>query len=191
MTEVNKLNIENLIEKLLTEIGENPDREGLVKTPHRVSKAWEFFAKGYSQKLDEIINDAIFTEHYDEMVTIIDIDFFSMCEHHLLPFFGRTHIAYIPNGKILGLSKLPRIVEMFSRRLQVQERMTQEIAKTIDNVLKPRGVAVVVEGQHMCMQMRGVEKKNSFAVTSCMLGGFKKDARTRDEFLKIIAMKKN
>jgi GTP cyclohydrolase I len=191
MTENSKSNIENLIEELLNEIGENPKREGLQKTPNRVAKAWEFFAKGYSQNLEDIINDAIFTEYYDEMVTIIDIDFFSMCEHHLLPFFGKAHIAYIPNGKILGLSKLPRIVEMFSRRLQVQERMTQEIAKTIENVLKPRGVAVVLEGQHMCMQMRGVEKKNSFAVTSCMLGGFRKDARTRDEFLKIIAMKNN
>ena len=183
--------IEKLTKKLLDEIGENSNREGLLKTPNRVARSWSFLTSGYKTDLDALVNKAIFTEDCDDMVLIKDIEFYSLCEHHLLPFFGKTHIAYIPNGKILGLSKLPRIVEMFSRRLQVQERMTQEIAKTINNVLQPKGVAVVVEGRHMCMQMRGVEKKNSYAVTSCMLGGFRKDARTRDEFLKIISMKNN
>ena len=140
--------------------------------------------------LDDIINDAIFYEDYDEMVTIKDIDFFSLCEHHLLPFFGKAHVAYFPNGKIIGLSKIPRIVNMFSRRLQVQERMTQQIAETLNDVLAPKGVAVVLEGEHMCMQMRGVEKQNSYATTSFMMGFFRQDSKTRDEFLKIISMRK-
>ena len=144
----------------------------------------------YAYPLDAIINNAIFAEDYDEMVTIKDIDFFSLCEHHLLPFFGRAHVAYIPNGKIIGLSKVPRIVDMFSRRLQVQERMTENIAKTLNDMLKPKGVAVVIEGEHMCMQMRGVEKQNSYATTSSMKGIFLKDSRTREEFLTIISMKK-
>ena len=190
MTEKNTSKIESLIKELLIEIGEDPKREGLVKTPERVAKAWQFLANGYEEDLESIINDAIFREDYDEMVTVKDIDFFSLCEHHLLPFFGKAHVSYIPNGKIIGLSKIPRIVDMFGRRLQVQERMTQQIAETINDVLSPKGVAVVLEGQHMCMQMRGVEKQNSYATTSAMIGQFRKDSKTRDEFLKIISMRK-
>ena len=190
MIKQNISKVEKIIKELLIQIGEDPDREGILKTPERVAKAWDYFSKGYTQDLDAIINNAVFTENYDEMVTIKDIDFFSLCEHHLLPFFGKAHVAYIPNGKILGLSKIPRIVEMFSRRLQVQERMTQQIAETINDVLKPKGVSVVIEGEHMCMQMRGVEKQNSYATTSSMKGIFLKDSRTREEFLTIISMKK-
>ncbi len=190
MTKKNISNIEKLIKELLIEIGENPSRSGLERTPERVAKAWEFLAKGYEQNVEKIINNAIFEEDYDEMVVVKDIDFFSLCEHHLLPFFGRAHIGYIPQGKIIGLSKIPRIVEMYGRRLQVQERMTQEIAKTIMNAVEPEGVAVVLEGQHMCMQMRGVEKRNSYATTSFMTGCFRDDARTRKEFLDIIALKR-
>ena len=190
MTNLNLARIEELIKELLIHIGEDPDREGIVRTPKRVAKAWEFLAKGYTQNLDSIINNAVFNEDYDEMVTIKDIDFFSLCEHHLLPFFGKAHVAYIPDGKIIGLSKVPRIVDMFSRRLQVQERMTQQIAEILNDVLNPKGVAVVLEGEHMCMQMRGVEKQNSYATTSSMKGIFLKDSRTREEFLNIISMKK-
>ena len=190
MTKTKITKIEELIKDLILQIGEDPEREGLIKTPERVAKAWQFLANGYEQDLDSIINDAIFKEDYDEMVTVKDIDFFSLCEHHLLPFFGKAHVAYIPNGKIIGLSKIPRIVEMFSRRLQVQERMTQQIAESLNDVLSPKGVAVVLEGEHMCMQMRGVEKQNSYATTSFMTGLFRKDARTRDEYLKIISMRK-
>jgi len=182
--------IEKLIHELLIQIGEDPNREGIKKTPERVAKAWQFLAKGYEQNLDKIINNAIFSEDYDEMVTVKDIDFFSLCEHHMLPFFGKAHVAYIPDGKIIGLSKVPRIIEMFSRRLQVQERMTQQIAETLNDVLNPKGVAVVLEGEHMCMQMRGVEKQNSYATTSAMTGRFRADSRTREEFLNIISMKK-
>ncbi len=190
MTEKNIEHIEEIVKQLLTEIGEDPSRDGLLKTPHRVAKAWSFLSKGYTQKIDDIINGAIFHEDYDEMVSILDIDFFSLCEHHLLPFFGKAHVAYIPNGKVVGLSKIPRIVEMFGRRLQLQERMTQNIAQTINEVLSPKGVAVVLEGQHMCMQMRGVEKQNSYATTSFMTGLFREDSRTRKEFLDIISMRK-
>ena len=165
--EINK-NIEELTKKLLKEVGENPEREGLLKTPYRVAKSWSFLTSGYKKDLDALVNKAIFHEDYDEMVLIKDIEYYSMCEHHLLPFFGRAHVAYIPNGKIIGLSKVPRIVDLFSRRLQVQERMTQEIADTLNDVLDPRGVAVVVEGQHMCMQMRGVQNKNSFVQMSIL-----------------------
>ena len=161
MTKNNKDKIKELIHELLIQIGEDPNREGILRTPERVAKAWDFFSSGYTQSLDSIINNAVFSEDYDEMVTIKDIDYFSLCEHHLLPFFGKAHVAYFPNGKIIGLSKIPRIVNMFSRRLQVQERMTQQIAETINDVLSPKGVAVVLEGEHMCMQMRGVEKQNS------------------------------
>ena len=190
MTKKNISRIEELIKELLIQIGEDPGREGIVRTPERVAKAWEFFSRGYSQDLTSIINDAVFTENYDEMVTIKDIDFFSLCEHHLLPFFGKAHVAYIPDGKIIGLSKVPRIVEMFSRRLQVQERMTQQIADVLKNVLNPKGVAVVLEGEHMCMQMRGVENKNSYATTSHMLGLFREDSKTRKEFLDLVELKK-
>ena len=190
MTNANLIRVQELIQELLLQIGEDPKREGIVRTPERVAKAWDYFTRGYTQDLDSIINDAIFTEDYDEMVTVKDIDFFSLCEHHLLPFFGKAHVAYIPDGKIIGLSKIPRIVEMYSRRLQVQERMTQQISKALNDVLAPRGVAVVLEGEHMCMQMRGVEKQNSYATTSFMMGLFRKDSKTRDEFLKIISMRK-
>ena len=190
MNKTNIIRIQELIQELLLQIGEDPNREGILRTPERVAKSWDFFTKGYTQDLSSIINDAIFTEDYDEMVTIKDIDFFSLCEHHLLPFFGKAHVAYIPDGKIIGLSKVPRIVEMFSRRLQVQERMTQQIAEILNDVLTPKGVAVVLEGEHMCMQMRGVEKQNSYATTSSMKGIFLKDSRTREEYLNIISMKK-
>ena len=182
--------IKKITEQLLKEIGENPDREGLIKTPSRVAKAWQFFSKGYKQNLDEIINNAIFNEDARDMVIVRDVEFFSLCEHHLLPFFGKAHVGYIPNGKVIGLSKIPRIIDMFSRRLQVQERLTHQIADSLKSVLNPKGVAVVMEGRHMCMQMRGVEKQNSFASTSAMYDLFKKSAETRSEFLNIIGRAK-
>ncbi len=175
---------------LLVELGEDPERQGLKRTPERVAKAYEFLTQGYHQNVEEILNKAIFEEKYDEMVIVKDIDFYSMCEHHLLPFFGKVHVAYIPNKKIVGLSKIPRIVEVFSRRLQVQERMTQEICDTIEKYLNPRGVAVVCEGYHMCMMMRGVQKQNSITTTSAMHGIFKEDSRTRTEFLNLISQKR-
>ena len=178
--------IEEITKQLLKEIGEDPNREGLIKTPNRVSKAWEFFSKGYKENLDIIINGAIFEEDARDMVIVRDIEFFSLCEHHLIPFFGKAHVGYIPNGKVIGLSKIPRIIDMFSRRLQVQERLTHQIADAINSVLNPKGVSVVMEGRHMCMQMRGVEKQNSFTSTSAMSGQFKKSAETRSEFLSII-----
>jgi len=178
--------LEQITRKLLKEIGENPDREGLVRTPSRVAKSWEFFSKGYNQNLEDIINNAIFEEDAKDMVIVRDIEFFSLCEHHLLPFFGKAHVGYIPNGKVVGLSKIPRIIDMFSRRLQVQERLTHQVAEVLQDVLNPIGVAVVMEGRHMCMQMRGVEKQNSFASTSAMLGQFRKSSETRSEFLSII-----
>ncbi len=180
-------NIENLTHKLLIEIGETPSREGLLKTPSRVAKAWEFFSKGYKEDLNKVINDAIFNEKAKDMVIVQNVEFFSLCEHHLLPFFGKAHVGYIPNGRVIGLSKIPRIIDMFSRRLQVQERLTHQIADALQEVLTPIGVAVVMEGRHMCMQMRGVEKQNSFASTSAMSGQFKKSAETRSEFLDIIS----
>tara|TARA_Y100001970_G_C14087488_1_gene778139 strand:- start:565 stop:1125 length:561 start_codon:yes stop_codon:yes gene_type:complete len=178
----------NLTFSLLEEIGEDPTREGLLKTPSRVSKAWSFFSDGYKQDLTKIINNAIFNEDSKDMVVVRDVEFFSLCEHHLLPFFGKAHVAYIPNGKVIGLSKIPRIIDMFGRRLQVQERLTRQIAETVKDVLDPIGVAVIMEGQHMCMQMRGVEKQNSLATTSSMLGKFRESDRTRSEFLSIIGM---
>jgi len=181
--------IEKHVHTLLKEIGEDPNREGLKNTPHRVAKTYEFLTQGYKKDIRKVFNGAIFEEKYDEMVIVKDIDFYSMCEHHLIPFFGKAHIAYIPNGKIVGLSKIPRIVDVFSQRLQVQERMTQEIADTIDKFLLPRGVAVVVEAYHMCMMMRGVQKQNSITTTSAMHGIFTEDARTRSEFLNLIAKK--
>lgn len=188
----NKLNHANmniLIKNMLTEIGEDPNREGLLDTPKRVSKAYEYLTSGYNKNIEEVLNDAVFNEKYDEMVIVKNIDFFSLCEHHMLPFYGKVHVAYIPNGKIVGLSKIPRIVEVFARRLQVQERMTQQIADTIDKYLQPNGVAVVSECYHMCMMMRGVEKQNSSATASAMHGVFKEDARTRTEFLTLISNK--
>ena len=178
--------IEEITKQLLEEIGEDPNREGLIKTPNRVSKAWEFFSKGYKENLDIIINGAIFEEDARDMVIVRDIEFFSLCEHHLIPFFGKAHVGYIPNGKVIGLSKIPRIIDMFARRLQVQERLTHQIADAINSVLNPKGVSVVMEGRHMCMQMRGVEKQNSFTSTSAMSGQFRKSAETRSGFLSII-----
>ena len=186
---MDKNKTKNLITDLLVQIGEDPNREGLLTTPKRVAEAYEFLTKGYNQDIEEVINDAIFTEKYDEMVLVKNIDFYSMCEHHMLPFYGKVHVAYIPNGKIVGLSKIPRIVDVFARRLQVQERMTQQIADTLDKYLQPIGVAVVSEAYHMCMMMRGVEKQNSSATSSAMLGVFKDDARTRSEFLNLISTK--
>jgi len=178
--------LEKITRNLIETIGEDPSREGLLKTPKRVAKSWEYFSEGYRTDLDNIINEAIFHEDCSEMVVVRDIEFFSMCEHHLIPFFGRAHVGYLPNGKLIGLSKIPRIVDMFSRRLQLQERLTSQVANTLEEVLKPIGVAVVMEGRHLCMQMRGVEKQNSYASTSAMLGQFRKSAETRAEFLSII-----
>ena len=180
--------IENLTKQLIEDIGEDPSREGLLKTPSRVSKAWSFFSGGYNQDLDKIINNAVFNEDATDMVVVRDVEFFSLCEHHLIPFFGRAHVAYLPNGKVIGLSKIPRIIDMFSRRLQVQERLTRQIAETVKEILDPIGVAVIMEGQHMCMQMRGVEKQNSLTTTSSMLGKFRESDRTRSEFLSIIGL---
>ena len=178
--------MEKLIRELLVALGEDPEREGLLRTPKRVADAYEFLTRGYAQNVDEILNDAIFTEKYNEMVIVRDIDLYSLCEHHLLPFYGKCHVAYVPDGKIIGLSKVPRIVEMFARRLQVQERLTQQVADCLERALAPKGVAVVTEAYHLCMAMRGVEKQNAHAVTSAMHGIFLKDYRTRDEFMGLI-----
>ncbi len=182
--------VRTLFCNLLQQIGEDPRRVGLLRTPHRAAKAWEHLTAGYKMNIETVLNGAVFEETYDEMVVVTDIDFYSMCEHHLLPFFGKAHIAYVPNGKIVGLSKLPRIVDVFAKRLQVQERMTREIADTINKYLDPLGVAVVCEAQHMCMMMRGVEKQNSFTMTSAMLGSFK-EPNTRAEFMNLIANKRS
>ncbi|OGL23778.1 MAG: GTP cyclohydrolase I FolE [Candidatus Rokubacteria bacterium RIFCSPLOWO2_12_FULL_73_47] len=178
--------IAKLIAELLKELGEDPHREGLVKTPERVAQAFRYLTSGYDQDVKDVLNDALFVEDYDEMVIVKDIDFFSLCEHHLLPFIGKAHVAYMPRRKIVGLSKIPRLVEMFSRRLQVQERLTTQIATTLDEALQPRGVAVVMEAIHLCMLMRGVEKQNSKAVTSAMLGAFRDRPETRAEFMELI-----
>jgi GTP cyclohydrolase IA len=178
--------IARLIEQLLKELGEDAYREGLERTPERVEKSLRFLTSGYRMKVEDVFNEALFVEDYDEMVVVKDIDYFSLCEHHLIPFFGRAHIAYMPRKKIVGLSKIPRLVEMFSRRLQVQERLTTQIANTLNDVLQPRGVAVVMEAVHLCMIMRGVEKQNSKAVTSAMLGAFRDRPETRAEFMELI-----
>lgn len=178
--------IEPTVRKLLQQLGENPDRNGLRETPKRVAKALTYLTQGYHQDIDTLLNDALFPIQYDEMVIVKDIDFYSLCEHHLLPFFGKCHVGYIPRKHVVGLSKVPRIVDMFSRRLQVQERLTVQIAHTIQEKLNPHGVAVVMEARHLCMSMRGVEKQNTVAVTSEMLGVFRKQQQTRDEFLKLI-----
>jgi GTP cyclohydrolase I len=178
--------MQKLIYQLLKEIGEDPEREGLKRTPERVAKAWEFLTRGYRQDPKALVNEAIFQEDTSEMVLVRDIDFFSLCEHHLLPFFGKAQVAYVPDGKIIGLSKLARLVDMYARRLQVQERLTRQIAETLNEELSPAGVAVVMEAEHMCMQMRGVEKQNSIAVTSCMLGVFRDNLATRSELLTLI-----
>src|ERR671934_2775502 len=178
--------IAKLIEQLLKELGEDAQREGLERTPERVEKALRYLTSGYEKDVHDVLNDALFVEEYDEMVVVKDIDFFSLCEHHLLPFIGKAHIAYMPHKKIVGLSKIPRLVDMFSKRLQVQERLTTQIASTLNEALQPRGVAVVMEAIHLCMLMRGVEKQNSKAVTSAMLGGFRDRPETRAEFMELI-----
>ncbi len=178
--------IEPTVRKLLSQLGENADRNGLKETPTRVAKALTYLTQGYHQDIDTLLNDALFPIQYDEMVIVKDIDFYSLCEHHLLPFFGKCHVGYIPRKHVVGLSKVPRIVDMFSRRLQVQERLTVQIAHTIQEKLKPHGVGVVMEARHLCMSMRGVGKQNTVAVTSEMLGVFRKQQQTRDEFLKLI-----
>ena len=178
--------MQDIIRQLLTELGEDPSREGLLDTPKRVEKSLRFLTSGYAADVDAVLNNALFTVDYNEMVIVKDIDFYSLCEHHLLPFFGRCHVAYIPQGRVVGLSKIPRLVEIFARRLQVQERLTNQIAETLREKIRPLGVAVVMEASHLCMSMRGVEKQNSVAVTSAMLGVFQHDARTRMEFLDLI-----
>ena len=172
--------------EVLTRIGEDPARDGLVNTPKRMEKALAFLTRGYGQTVNEAIHGALFDVDYDEMVIVKDIEFYSMCEHHLLPFFGRAHVAYLPQGKVIGLSKIPRIVDVFARRLQVQERLTREIAEAIENAIRPQGVAVILEAQHLCMMMRGVEKQSSKTVTSAMLGAFKSQIQTRNEFLSLV-----
>src|SRR6187551_3278525 len=181
--------MQDLIRQLLVELGEDPAREGLVRTPQRVEKALKFLTSGYAADIDRVLNNALFTVDYSEMVIVKDIDFYSLCEHHLLPFFGKCHIAYIPSNRVIGLSKIPRLVDVFSRRLQIQERLTNQIADTIREKIAPLGVAVVMEATHLCMSMRGVEKQNSFAVTSAMLGAFRNNARTRMEFLELIKLR--
>lgn len=177
------------IRTILTQLGEDPSRDGLIKTPERVDRSLRYLTSGYRKNADDLLNGALFDVAYDEMVIVKDIEVFSLCEHHLLPFFGKCHVAYIPNGRVMGLSKIPRLVDMFARRLQVQERLTKEIAETIREKVKPRGVAVVIEAQHLCMIMRGVEKQHSVAVTSSMLGAFKEDQNTRNEFLNLVHSK--
>ena len=181
--------IESLIHDLLVKLGEDPSREGLLKTPKRVEASFKFLTKGYKQDVERVLNGAIFEENYDEMVVVKDIDLFSLCEHHLLPFYGKAHVAYIPDKRIIGLSKIPRVVDVFARRLQVQERLTGQIADCLMQYLKPRGVGVVIEALHLCMAMRGVEKKDSFCMTSAMLGTFRSDERSRSEFLSLIGRK--
>ena len=178
--------MQEIIRQLLAELGEDPAREGLRDTPKRVEKALRFLTSGYTTDVDATLNNALFSVDYNEMVIVRDIDFYSLCEHHLLPFFGKCHVAYIPQGRVLGLSKIPRLVDIFARRLQIQERMTNQIAETLRAKVDPLGVAVVMEATHLCMSMRGVEKQNSFAATSAMLGVFREDARTRMEFLELI-----
>src|SRR6185436_343308 len=178
--------LERSFREILEAVGENPQREGLLKTPTRAAKAFEFLTNGYRQDLDAIVNQAIFTSDASEIILVKDIELYSMCEHHLLPFIGRAHVAYIPNGKVIGLSKVARIVDVFARRLQIQENLTTQIAEALMDCLLPSGVAVVVEAKHLCMMMRGVEKQNSVMKTSCLLGTFKEDARTRSEFLALL-----
>jgi GTP cyclohydrolase I len=181
--------MQELIKQMLVELGENPEREGLLDTPRRVDQALRFLTRGYRQDINEVLNNALFTVDYDEMVIVRDIEMYSLCEHHLLPFFGRCHVGYLPRNKVIGLSKIPRIVDVHARRLQVQERLTQQIAETIRDAINPRGVAVIVEAQHLCMMMRGVQKRNSTMITSAMLGKFREDQRSRVEFLDLVRTK--
>jgi GTP cyclohydrolase IA len=186
---MNKPKTEALVEQLLLQLGEKPSRQGLKRTPKRVAASYEYLTKGYKEDVRQIINGAVFDEEYDEMVVIKDIDLYSLCEHHLLPFYGKCHVAYIPNGRIIGLSKVPRIVDVFARRLQVQERLTHQIAGCLRDALEPLGVAVIIEAMHLCMAMRGIEKQNATCVTSTMLGAFRKDRGTRMEFMGLIGRK--
>ena len=182
---------EDLVQEMIVRLGEDPNREGLQLTPERVRKSLQSLTRGYSEDPEALLKGALFTEPYDEMVIVKDIEMFSLCEHHLLPFFGKVHVAYIPNGKVIGLSKVPRLVELFSRRLQIQERLTNQIAETIQQVIEPQGVGVVIEARHLCMMMRGVEKQHSAAVTSSMLGCFRESNETRSEFLSLIHQRPN
>jgi GTP cyclohydrolase I len=182
---------EDLVREMIIRLGEDPDREGLSRTPARVHKAMQFLVKGYKDDPEALLRKALFTVNYDEMVIVKDIEMFSLCEHHLLPFFGKVHVAYIPNGKVIGLSKIPRLIETFSRRLQIQERLTTQIAEAIQNTIEPQGVGVVIEARHLCMMMRGVEKQHSSAVTSSMLGCFRNEEETRTEFLSLIRQRTN
>ena len=181
--------IASMMRKILSRIGEDPSREGLVRTPDRAEKALRFLTSGYQTDVQSIVNGALFNQKVDEMVVVKDIEFYSMCEHHLLPFFGTMHVAYLPKDKVIGLSKIPRIVDMFARRLQLQERLTQDVAQTIQDVLEPRGVGVICEARHFCMMMRGVEKQHSGTVTSAMLGAFREGKETRDEFLSLVSQR--
>jgi len=185
-TTLTSATFENLVREMLVRLGEDPEREGLLRTPERVHNAFEFLTKGYKQDPDTMLKNALFTVSYDEMVIVKDVEVFSLCEHHMLPFFGKVHVAYIPNGKVIGLSKIPRLIEIFSRRLQIQERLTTQIAETIQKAIQPQGVGVVIEARHLCMMMRGVEKQHSSAVTSSMLGCFRDEQETRTEFLSLI-----
>ena len=178
--------MEDQIREILSQLGENPDREGLRRTPLRVAESYRFLTSGYDEDLRAIVNGALYDDPADEMVAVCNVEMYSLCEHHMLPFVGKAHVAYLPDGKIIGLSKIPRIIDMFARRLQVQERLTTQIAEAVMEVLEPRGVGVLIEADHFCMRMRGVEKQSSYAITSCMLGGFRSDARTRSEFLTLV-----
>ena len=190
-TTLTSASFEDLVREMLVRLGENPQREGLVATPERVHKAFEFLTKGYQEDPEALLKGALFSVSYDEMVIVKDVEMFSLCEHHMLPFFGKVHVAYIPNGRVIGLSKIPRLIELFSRRLQIQERLTTQIAETIQKVVEPQGVGVVVEARHLCMMMRGVEKQHSQAVTSSMLGCFREEEETRSEFLSLIRQRSN
>ena len=190
MSDKEKKRLEEITKELLGLIGEDSTRQGLIKTPKRVAESWKFLSQGYHQNLDEIINEAIFDESAKDMIIVKDIEFYSLCEHHLIPFYGKAHVGYIPDGKIIGLSKIPRVIDFYARRLQVQERLTNQIATCIQDLLKPKGVAVVMEGRHFCMLMRGVQKQNSIASTSSMLGAFKDKSTTRNEFLKLVEVNK-
>lgn len=181
--------MQDIIKELIIRLGENPDREGLVDTPERVENAYKFLTSGYNDNIENIVNDAIFESENNEMIIVKDIEFYSLCEHHMLPFFGKCHIGYLPNKKIIGLSKLARITDFFSRRLQLQERLTTLIAESLERILEPIGVGVIMEGMHLCMMMRGVQKQNSYAITSALRGGFKSDSRTRNEFINLIRKK--
>ena len=190
-TTLTSASFEDLVREMIVRLGEDPSREGLTRTPERVHHAYEYLTKGYKQDPQAMLKEALFTVNYDEMVIVKDVEMFSLCEHHMLPFFGKVHVAYIPNGKVIGLSKIPRLIEIFSRRLQIQERLTTQIAETIQAAIQPQGVGVVIEARHLCMMMRGVEKQHSAAVTSSMLGCFRDEQETRSEFLSLIRARAN